>query len=341
MRQNCSLAVHRCSMSQRSSKRQSAATAVSSVPPFELTPDDITVVAKVAHAGSMAAAARELGLVPSALTYRIRRIEDGLDVLLFDRSSRRARITPAGEELLRGGERLRGELSSLANRVQRVASGWEPELTIASDAIINPNTLLELCGAFYELSAPTRLRLRQEVLSGTWESLLTGQTDLAIGVVVDTPHPEIKSAHLGSIPFVFAVSPDHPLAGARRALSDAQLAGHRAVAVADSAVAGTGTTHRLLEGQEVLTVPTMALKLSAQLRGLGCGYLPEPLARPHLQRGELVAVPVRRPPKPVGACYAWRKPAGQAAGQAMQWWLKRLAVPVTRRALIDAASPGR
>jgi hypothetical protein len=30
------------------------------------------------------------GMVPSALTYRVRQIEDALDVLLFDRSSRQA-----------------------------------------------------------------------------------------------------------------------------------------------------------------------------------------------------------------------------------------------------------
>jgi DNA-binding transcriptional LysR family regulator len=41
----------------------------------------------ISEAGSFAAAARHLGLVPSALTYRVRQIEDALDVLLFDRSS--------------------------------------------------------------------------------------------------------------------------------------------------------------------------------------------------------------------------------------------------------------
>lgn len=192
---------------------------VTPAPAFELTPEDIAMVSAVAREGSMAAAARAMGLVPSALTYRIRRIEDGLDVLLFDRSSRRALITPAGEELLRGGERLRTELSALANRVQRVATGWEPELTIASDAIVSSPTLLELCGAFYELNAPTRLRLRQEVLSGTWQSLLSGETDLAIGVVIDEPHPDIETASLGEIAFVFAVAPGHPLADARGALT--------------------------------------------------------------------------------------------------------------------------
>ncbi|MYZ54185.1 LysR family transcriptional regulator, partial [Malikia spinosa] len=63
-----------------------------------LSPENLDLIETVARTGSMAAAARELGLVPSALTYRVRQVEDALDVLLFDRSSRRARLTPAGTE---------------------------------------------------------------------------------------------------------------------------------------------------------------------------------------------------------------------------------------------------
>ncbi len=101
-----------------------------------LSPENLGLIEAVARLGSMAAAARELGMVPSALTYRIRQIEDALDVLLFDRSARRAQLTPAGAELLRAGRYLLEELDAVARRVKRVATGWEPELTIAADAVI-------------------------------------------------------------------------------------------------------------------------------------------------------------------------------------------------------------
>ena len=52
-----------------------------------LTPDALSMLLAIEETGSFAAAARQRGLVPSALTYRIRQIEDALDVLLFDRSS--------------------------------------------------------------------------------------------------------------------------------------------------------------------------------------------------------------------------------------------------------------
>jgi DNA-binding transcriptional LysR family regulator len=70
--------------------------------------------------------------VPSALTYSVRQLEEALDVLLFDRRSRQAKLTAAGEELLREGRRLLSEIDAVANRVRRVATGWEGQLTIVS-----------------------------------------------------------------------------------------------------------------------------------------------------------------------------------------------------------------
>jgi DNA-binding transcriptional LysR family regulator len=46
-----------------------------------LTPDVLVIMDTIARSGSFAAAARELGKVPSALTYSVRQLEDALDVL--------------------------------------------------------------------------------------------------------------------------------------------------------------------------------------------------------------------------------------------------------------------
>ncbi|HYW55680.1 MAG TPA: LysR family transcriptional regulator [Polaromonas sp.] len=320
-----------------------------------LTPEALTLVETVHRTGSLAAAARELGVVPSALTYRVRQLEDALDVLLFDRSSRQAQLTAAGHELLREGHRLLMELDAVAHRIKRVATGWEPQLTITADDVISSTTLFELCEAFYALNPPTRLRIRSETLSGTWEALVLGQADLAIGCVVEVSQSRgILSQPMGHLPFVFAVAPHHPLAQTTGSISDALLLQHRAVAVADTTLRGAGISIGLLGGQDVLTVPTMHYKLEAQLRGLGCGFLPESLARPYIESGRLVAKPVARAGRLVPLSYAWRDPSavpGAPArkknknstpaqplaphGLALSWWLTQLARPQTRKALLE------
>ena len=320
-----------------------------------LTPEALRLIETVDRTGSLAAAARELGVVPSALTYRVRQIEDALDVLLFDRSSRQAKLTEAGHELLREGNRLLIELDAVAHRVKRVATGWEPQLTITADGLISSTALFELCEAFYALNPPTRLRIRAETLSGTWETLVLGQADLAIGCVVEvTQSSGILNQPMGDVPFVFVVAPHHPLAKISGSISDAQLQQHRAVAVADTTLRGTGISIGLLGGQDVLTVPTMQYKLEAQLRGLGCGFLPDYLARPYIDTGRLVVKLVDRPRRVVSMSYAWRGHSNTASaatkksskttaepsrppqnGRALSWWLAQLARPQTRLALLE------
>ena len=299
-----------------------------------LTPELLEMVSLIARTGSFAAAARALGKVPSAVTYSIRQLEEQLDVLLFDRRSRQARLTPAGAELVQEGDRLLAELDTVAQRIKRVATGWEPVLNIAVDSIITEATILDLIAEFLALKPPTRIRLERETLSGTWEALVSSRADLAIGVA-DQPAPPagIQSAPLGEVPFLFVVAPDHPLADVAGAISDELLMPHRMVALADSAQHMTPMTIGLLPGQDVLTVPSMALKIEAQMRGLGCGYLPEPLIRAELKAGRLIEklrIPQRRPAL---LSYAWRV-GGREPGPAQRWWLDRLASERTREALI-------
>jgi molybdate transport repressor ModE-like protein len=301
-----------------------------------LTPDALAMLQAIASAGSFAAAARSMGMVPSALTYRVRQIEDALDVLLFDRSTRQARPTPAGAELLREGERLLAEIDTVANRVKRVATGWESQFTIAIDTIISKSTIMELCDAFFQLAPPTRIRLRDETLSGTLEALTSGQADLSIGVGPDASTVvDVHTKPLGQVAFVYAVAPHHPLAQAPEPLSDATLQQHRAVAVADSVQRGGGLTFGLLSGQDVFTVASMQAKLDAQLRGLGGGNLPRCMANSYIETGRLVVKKTERAQRQVAIYYAWRGGKASTQGRALQWWLQQLESPTTRKALLE------
>jgi molybdate transport repressor ModE-like protein len=303
-----------------------------------LTPDALGVVQAVADHGSFAAAARELGLVPSAVTYRVRQMEDALDVLLFDRSSRQARLTAAGNELLCAGQQLLQDLDAMANRVKRVATGWEAEFTVAVDSALSSSTVMELAEAFYALEPTTRLRIRDEALAGTLEALTSGRADLALGVVVEPgTTPGVQSHELGDLLFVYCVAPHHPLAGAPQPIPDEVMVKHRAVAVSDTTLQrGQALTMALLPGQDVFTVSSMRTKLDAQLRGLGGGFLPEPLVRPYLESGRLVQRETQRASRrTVRMGYAWRNAGNLGPGRALQWWLTQLESPATRSALLE------
>lgn len=304
-----------------------------------LNAESLAMLSTIAEAGSFASAARKLGVVPSALTYRVRQMEDALDVLLFDRSSRTAKLTAAGTELLSAGERVLLEMDGIAARVKRVATGWEPQLTISVDALISRPTMYELIEAFYThsdaLQAPTRLRWRNDVLSGVTEALASGQADLAIGVGVGIEQlSRAQMKPLGEAELVFAVAPHHPLAKMKEPLRDEVIAQHRIVAIADTAQRFTPFTVGLLPGQDVLTVPSLTAKVEAQLWGLGCGFIPDSIAKTYAAAGQLIIKKVERPASLFKVYYAWRHSHGNAPGNALKWWLKALESKPTREALL-------
>jgi len=273
--------------------------------------------------------------VPSAVTYAARRLESELDALLFDRAGYRARLTPAGEELLREGRHLLAAADDLARRVQRVAAGWERELRIALDTIIAFERFLPLLDRFCDV-APTQVRISEEVLGGTWDALLAGRADLAIGASQEGPVPHrlsagYRSEPLGAIELVFAVAPSHPLAALPSPLSHAEIRRHRQVVVGDTSQQLAPRTTGLVGAVDVLTVPSMAAKIQAQIAGLGCGYLPRPRIEDAISRGQLVMKETDQGERHSSLSVAWRQ---DARGKAAAWWIATLRNSATRAALV-------
>ena len=71
-----------------------------------LTLEALRVMDAIDRRGSFAAAADELGRVPSALSYTMQKLEEELDVVLFDRSGHRTKFTNVGRMLLERGRVL-------------------------------------------------------------------------------------------------------------------------------------------------------------------------------------------------------------------------------------------
>lgn len=307
-------------------------------PVSALTLESLQLVDAIARHGSFGRAARALGRVPSAVTYSVRRLEDDLDVLLFDRRGHRAQLTPAGAELLREGRHLLFAADDLVRRVQRVARGWEQELRIALDGVIAFERLLPYLARFCAL-APTQVRITHEVLGGTWDALSAGRADIGIGATRSGPQTSrlgvpLRTLELGKMAFVFAVAPTHPLAALPEPLPITELRRHRQIVVADTSQLLSPRTAGLFGAPDILTVPTMQAKIAAQAAGLGVGYVPEPLARSAIARRTLVVKETehtRDDGALVDLHIAWRT---DARGKALAWWQDQFKTRSQRAALL-------
>lgn len=292
---------------------------------MRLSLDSLLVLDAIDRKGSFAAAAGELHRVPSAVTYTVQKLEQDLDVPLFDRRGHRAKLTIAGRELLDEGRHLLRAAAELESRIRRVATGWETELRIAYDGIIPVQPLLDLAAAFYDHQCGTRLRIFAEVLGGCWDALVSRRADLVIGAPGDGPAGGgYATRALGAIEWVFAVAPGHPLAGLPEPLALADIQSHRAVSAADSSRNLPPRTSGLLSGQETLTVHNFDAKILAQCMGLGVGNLPRHLALREAAAGRLVIKQTEEPKISAPLFLTWRT---EHKGKALKWFAQRLQEP--------------
>jgi DNA-binding transcriptional LysR family regulator len=303
---------------------------------MRLTLDALTVLDAIDRKGSFAAAAEELHRVPSAVSYTVQKLEQDLDITIFDRAGHRAVLTPAGRALLEEGRHLLHSAHALESHVKRIATGWEAELRIAVEAIIPGSNLFPLAQTFYEENRGTRLHILREVLGGTWDALSTGRADLIIGASGEGPAGGgYSSIPLGETEMVFAVAPQHPLAQVAEPLRSADILQHRAVAIADTSRQLPPRSAGLLTGQEVLTVSDMETKREAQLLGLGVGYLPRFWIDGDIASGTLLVKEVEGGNNKPLLSIAWRS---DHKGKALKWFVDKLKDPTTASALLQAAS---
>lgn len=300
---------------------------------MSLTLDALTVLDAIDRKGSFAAAAEEIYRVPSAISYTVQKLEQDLDITIFDRSGHRAALTPAGKALLEEGRHLLRAAHDLENHVKRISTGWEAELSIAVEAIISLSKFIPLVEDFYSENSGTRIQVRKEVLAGAWDALVTGRADLVIGASGEgLPGGGYSSMPLGEFDMVFAVAPDHPLANSNEPINSSNIMKHRAVAIADTSRQLAPRSMGLLTGQDVLTVPDMESKIEAQIYGLGVGYIPAHFIETEIADGKLIIKQVENETRRREVLIAWRS---DHQGKALKWFRNKLEDPDIQKNLLS------
>ncbi len=236
----------------------------------------------VVDAGSYAAAAEALDKSQSAVSYAIQKLETALDIRVFRLEGRRAVLTEAGEILYRRAHALVEEASRLETSAESLSRGVEAQLYIAVDAIFPMWLLLQCLDRFASEFPEIRVELLETVLSGTDETLLQHQVDLAI-----TPRvpPGFIGDALMRARFVAVAHPDHPLHHLGRSLVFQDLRRHRQLVVRDSG------SRRMdagwLGAEQRWTVSHLSTSIRAAAMGLGFAWYPEEKIRDELRDGTL------------------------------------------------------
>jgi DNA-binding transcriptional LysR family regulator len=246
-----------------------------------------------ANEGSFSAAARRLGITPPAISKSVARLEAGLGVRLFQRSTRSLSLTEEGERLFR---QIRAPWSEIGEAVQELQQGaGKPAgtLKVSMAPTVGRNYFVPLLGTFFERYPDIVPDLH---FDNRQIDLIAEGFDVAIGGGI-TLTDGLVARELAAVAVVLVASPayvshhgvpDSPAGLSRhrgllrRSIGSGRLVPWILKNGADEEIVANIRPIAVLDDPEALA--------KAAACGFGIALLPLPHALPFLQSGELVRI---------------------------------------------------
>jgi len=178
----------------------------------------IVAVARERHFGR---AAEACFVSQPTLSVAIKKLEEELDVKLFERGTAEVSVTPLGEAIVRQAQSVLEQAAAIKEIAKRGQDPLTGPLRLGIIYTIGPYLLPELVKHVIELTPQMPLMLQENFTVKLLEMLRTGELDCAI-MAEPFPDTGLAVAPLYDEPFMVAVPSAHPLA-AREAISAEEL----------------------------------------------------------------------------------------------------------------------
>lgn len=261
---------------------------------------DLEAFLAVADTGTFHLASRKLGLSQSSITRRIQKLEQALDVKLFERTTRDVKLTLAAKRLRVRAEAILNETVEASQALHDESISFEYQrartITIAALPTTIANVLAPSVAAFRGQNPQTRFRIRDLAANEVAEAVAQGEADFGIcSVPAHEPATVFERLYVDDI--VAAIPVTHRLAMAEtlswQDLSNEPLAlparvtGNRMLI--DDALARAGVHHAW-----VFEVNRTSTALDLVRRGICLAPVPRS-ATNQFTDGSVATIPIRSP----------------------------------------------
>jgi len=254
----------------------------------------LEVFLTVAREGRFSRAAEKLFRTQSAISQSIHKLEQELGELLFDRSSREARLTDAGEVLFEYAEKLVNLRNDARASLAELEEMHRGKLVIAANEF-TVLYLLPVLEDFRTRHPMIKITVQRALGSHIPDDVLRHNAELGV-LSYEPREPNLHSIIVYLDELVFVVPPKHPLASARQ-VSIRQLGAESFVAH----IVSSPYREKVLQAFKRhktplhmgLELPTLQAMKQFVAMGNGVAFMPDISVEAEVARGELVRIPVR------------------------------------------------
>lgn len=270
---------------------------------IDLSLHQLDIVVRIAEAGSIRAAARQMEVSQPALSRTLRLAEEALGTRLFDRDTRHVAITPAGQELLQIARRVLRDFDNALGELGQFMQGHRGRISMAALPSVSAALLPAPIAAFRRQYPQVEFTLREMAADALLDAVEQGQVDFGLGTR-PAPQRPLKYRHLRDDPMVLLCHKDDPLA-LRESLPWSVFAGRDYLAVAPgSSIRQTVDAvflRKRLAVSPAFEAPSVASCCALARAALGVAALPK-LALGMVDMQGLAAVPLAQPAvsRPIG-----------------------------------------
>ena len=252
------------------------------------TVDQLLVLLAVVEEGSFTGAARRLGRANSAISYAIDTLEAQLGLPLFDRgTTRRPRLTHAGEAIVSEAKAVARSVETLRARVRGLLGGLESEVSLCVDSIYPSDRLVAVLDDFHKEFPTVPLRLVVRALEGVEKVVRNGDAWIGVGGLLHIDSTGLRRIQIGAVQLIPVAAPNHPLALAGDTSPSSGL-DHVQLVLSDQSAAQTRDYGVVsLASWRVGDLP---LKHKLLVHGIGWGGMPEPMVRADIEFGKACAI---------------------------------------------------
>lgn len=272
----------------------------------------------VARLGSFSKAADDLFLTQPAISKRIDKLEQQLNVRLFDRIGRQVSLTDAGTLLLPKAKHILVTLADTSRQINNLAGTVAGNLRIATSHHISLHRLPPYLRQFQQQFPEVKLDIQFAESEIIYQGLMEGFWELGIITLSPDPHPQLQQQRIWLDDMCFVCAPDHALAASQQ-LDLHQLSEFPALL----STPGTFTRELLNErfdkakvalfaGSSTNNLDTLRMLVST---GMGWSLLPSTLLNANLQQLNINTPPITRD---LGCVWHQQRSLSNAAQQFMK-----------------------
>jgi LysR family hydrogen peroxide-inducible transcriptional activator len=176
----------------------------------------IVAVARERHFGKAAEACH---VSQPTLSVAIKKLEDELEVKLFERSATEVTVTPLGEQIVQQAQSVLEQAASIKEIAKRGKDPLSGALNLGIIYTIGPYLLPDLVRQNIARTPQMPLMLQEHFTAKLLEMLRAGEIDCAI-MAEPFPDTNLALAPLYDEPFIAVVPANHPLAARESITSD-------------------------------------------------------------------------------------------------------------------------